>query len=1260
MTLSVLIIDKKEQTLINEEQPNVLIDDTISMMKEKLFALTNGISWYPGFTKVETRIDNKYNVIQDNNSILFYFNVIPQEPRLYVSNIVNEISTLYEISDLMGALDTERFDEIYKELKKDYLDLSEDDLEFVIKLTLFHVNNILYSAYEQDIDNYVQRLVAKKHTERHIEIEEQLEELYRYAYNIQDYSKYFAIDDSGVPKFNYSGLTLVIKGENFENGVKGRFIKLDKVFNILELDEFVPLVAYKADTNDVPTVKVYNRLAETVPEKEIRSWILNEKKKLNLLSFKKVKGLLIKSKLADNVYLSITLLNNGLITAKVVFPDGETHSDVQEVMRMINSGVDAVVDKINSLQGVFTQSRRLQNTSQSVVVLDSVSGSASTQFRVHRGDFRTTLANDTFRDSLFEVKETISQDVLSVYYKKYGKREFEDTEAERKGITVNIRDNPYKLDSSIINIYGAYHINQITSILKQLVIVSLISTSGSFQEEEVQKLKEKSHIKNLRKQFGVHIDSKKCQKRKQPEVNSDSKPHVGSYVLDYKGLKFVCPNSNVPYPGFINDNSICCFEKDQRRRDVYIRNTKGSDFDIMVQPSNFLVEVSDPASKTKFKTYVIKVVSDYIDGFNETNAMSRYYYLSDTGDLMPIRSEVLIKKLKKEESRHGGNIWLGEVPLAKIITGPPKNKCNSPPDMNKRDNNDINAPCKHHKKNKTFGYSLNSYPCCFDSERKVQVERKMKSFDITKQYIITSDKILDYQRLGVLPPGLDKLFNEVVAPRGGKYYRMGVTQNNSAFLNAVLLAIGNRLDDKRLSNANELKMLIAEHLKNNPGEFKKLNDGNIALKYGTLNNFIDGLLDTNKTVYWYDVVDILQRILKANVMVLDIPYKMSELTKLPDYENVRIACHPHVKVNKTSPFIFIVKRLNTFEVIVLLKNTDTDKADLKMTFGMSRSPSADNTTNIVNLLLNYHSSSCVKENVFPEGFPYAEMFTGAEVVELLKSTQYEVIAQIVNEFGKVDYAMTRQGILIPIKEGGIQNGLRTLTLEQLKKAGKLLGIDKYLLGIKKLGKIFKSKTGRTISVLGVTVDKKDDIYVTSGLTNFGQLVPVQQSVFMPDSSLQVLPFKYYPDINKALKSSGTTENEQQEYYDYVQELRALIFKVKTELAAEISNDNEKKDTIQLINKDPTKTRHEKINQLVSIFKQTRINTTKDTNTMDFVLASIANDVLNDNVENLLLNNLVTAEVFNPNEVVKRDVESVLTSIDDIVRWLKQYKGEAGN
>ncbi len=1266
MSLSVIFVNKSDGSVINQKTPNVIVDEGVSIIKEKLFALTNGIGMYPGFVKMEVQDsqsfgnEGQFKTIIDSNSLLFNYTKIPKELIVYVSNVFDVVEKEYDPFFLYTNLETDEFDTTYQALVTDgFTDLKEEDFEFVIKLSILKASSVIHGYLKPDVEQYVQSIISKQSTlnKKYLNLEDNLATFYKLAYKIDDYTKYFDTDSNGDPQFTYSSVSVTIRGNNVENGVKGRFIKMEKIFNVIELDDKVPFVALGTNSGSgEPMIKVYNKLIDDVGERELKSWVLNEKKKINIISYKKVKGLLLKYKTSRD-YLTINIQNNAVIEAKLAFSEdaSDKPKNIYDIIELIKSGVDYCIDVLNSMQGVFSQSKRIDNTTNSVVMVDSITGSTETHFRMNRSRLGAVLNDSDMGNYLFELKDTLSPDVMSLYYKKFGKRETEDMEADRKGITVNVRDNPYKMDSSIVTIFSAYNTNQIGAIMKQLVILTKMTTNDElFEEDQQQKLKEKSHIKELRKK-GVKILSTKCQKPRQPVVNDKSKPQSSSYVLEFEGMKYVCPNKEYPYPGFTNENIVCCFKKDQRRRDTYIRNTKSSDFDVMVQPSNFKLRIID--SGVRVDVYAIKVVSDYIDGFDETNAMPRYYYISSENKLVAITNEKLIKKLEEEEEN---NIWLERVPLTKIITEPPKNKCNFPPNMNRKSNItefDINSQCEHHKKNKIFGYNLNSYPCCFDKEREIHTTRKRKVSDITKQHILTSDKVLEYQRIGILPAGLNTLFNKTIKKPKGLYYRMGVVQNKSAFLNAILLSLDNKINGQRINNSIEFKRYIVSHLENKPDDFKKLNDGNIALKYKELSEYNKILLDTS--IYWTDVVDIIQRLAQVNVMVLDIPYKFSESTKIADYDNIKLICNPNVKLNKKNPFIILMKRINTFEVIILMKG-ETESNKIQSTFNYIGKESKRGELGLVDFFLDYHTDSCVRENVFPESFPYVEMFTVPDIIKILSDTKQSIIAQVVNAFNKTEFVLTRKGILIPTKESGIVSNIPVISTSDLEAANKLLSINLYKTGVKQLNNIFKEKSiSKQLSLLGVTVEGSR---VTSVLTSFGQLVPVKNTEFVPDE-LKVLDFKYYPDVNKAL-SKQSEGNEQKAYSAYIQGMRSTLYKIKTRLAKAISESDTTKDNIMTIIKDTKLPMFQKIEDIVGIFYtilDTNTEVSDDSqsfgNVLDFMLRNIANEVINDNVENLLLNNLVVSDVFNPNEVIKRDKESVLLSIDEIRKWIKTYKRE---
>ena len=196
---------------------------------------------------------------------------------------------------------------------------------------------------------------------------------------------------------------------------------------------------------------------------------------------------------------------------------------------------------------------------------------------------------------------------------------------------------------------------------------------------------------------------------------------------------------------------------------------------------------------------------------------------------------------------------------------------------------------------------------------------------------------------------------------------------------------------------------------------------------------------------------------------------------------------------------------------------------------------------------------------------------------------------------------------------------------------------------------------KKISIRGVTINKNgEDMFYTSILTNFGILVPIKETKIEDDdmSIVPILDFKYYKNVDDILYEKETEMDEQKLYNEQIKRMRQSIYEMKIELAKRISNNEDIKNEIITINTKTDMSKYNKIKQLIKIFKGI-----VGEKTDEFIMNYIANDVINDNVENLLLNNLVTSDVFNPKEVIIRENESVLANIDDILKWIRTYKIE---
>jgi hypothetical protein len=113
-----------------------------------------------------------------------------------------------------------------------------------------------------------------------------------------------------------------------------------------------------------------------------------------------------------------------------------------------------------------------------------------------------------------------------------------------------------------------------------------------------------------------------------------------------------------------------------------------------------------------------------------------------------------------------------------------------------------------------------------------------------------------------------------------------------------------------------------------------------------------------------------------------------------------------------------------------------------------------------------------------------------------------------------------------------------------------------------------------------------------------------------------------------------------------------IYEVKKTIGESLVNDKLTREKIIDINTRSGLSKTEKINMIKQLLSKYVNEELVD---LDFILDNISNEITNDNIENLLLNNLITSESFNPDEIIKRTTESVWLNLDDIKKWFKKFK-----
>jgi len=1191
MSLSVKAIDRFNGPItlqVEDVRKAVLIDDSSDTIKAKLFLF--------GVPKKE--VDYLYNPnllkLESNNQIITKIHSLAntcdnllKPPTLYVTHLIDQLQNQEFTLD-----DRET---ILKELQTEYVDLSMEDLEY---------------AYDY---------IDGKSTENYLASEEalieKLSEKYQDDFYIDNFYKLAEKPLKEIPEIIYTNIDFKIKSQEGQSK-----IRIEKLFNTFELTEEVPFIAlsrkYASEYTKGPLVKVSNTLLERVSDKEIKSWLLNEKTKLNQASFKIVKGFMLKIVLGSQ-FLTLNIMPDGYMTANFKI-DSEVYEKegftLQNIKELVKKAINDTLVSLNKLDN-----RKIFEVTASDLDIVSMDTIMYTSFEISRPKFSKLLLVPSV-NTILELKNIQSQDLISMYYKKISR-------SDTKGLTINIKDNPFEKNSSIIVIFGAESILQIQIIYATIRALNELSEFSSQNKKgelilRERKLKEIS-TKSLLKKEGFTFDSTKCQKPSQPIIVKDN--IMDQHTIKFDKWTFRCTNEKKPYPGFHSDNIPCCYKKPQVGKETFIRNVDPESLEILVKPSNLKVALGD------FEAFVVKKISD----------KDHYFYLSEENKLVPITDSKTLKFIRKTEE--SGNIWLETVTLSEMIYPASSHKCQKRPELNRElmnqgintfvNHQDINQSCDIYKNAPFFGYASSSIPCCYNTEREIYVTKNKREENKLNKYIATtSNKLLNYKKMGVLPKDLDYLFNKIKGDgtdraegttegtaegagadaddadgdgadaevKIGIYYRMGIVQNKSSFLNAVLLGIDNHLNGNEIYGITDFKTIIINYI--NQDLFVKLNHGKVALKYHSIENYIRYI--SENTILWEDLIDLLEMITRHTIIIVDTT------------EETRIVCRIN-EIDEQLPFLILLKKSNAYELIVKLNKDEEDNLFVMKAF--------DRNVPIVQFLIDYQTDSCIRENVYPENYPYKPMLT----INQVENIKY----QIVNSFNLVNMVMIDNNILIPVFETGIIDTVPTKGID-----------DIVLTDLKTYKKAYKDLD---IGILGITKSNKKD--VGGILTEFGFLVPYKAEA--DDIKLfPLLNFVYYTDADVKLRSdtAGPVLVDRSLMND--------IFKTKTKIVKafdQIKNSDKVKEYLLELIKETDISRHAKIKAIIDVFKQFG-KSTPDDYTL-FILNIIANEMILDNKENALLNGIITNPEEKGQNIIKRDTESILLNLDDIYKWIRLYK-----
>jgi len=272
------------------------------------------------------------------------------------------------------------------------------------------------------------------------------------------------------------------------------------------------------------------------------------------------------------------------------------------------------------------------------------------------------------------------------------------------------------------------------------------------------------------------------------------------------------------------------------------------------------------------------------------------------------------------------------------------------------------------------GFTNKNIVCCFtkdqrkkpiflknieDSSSNKITNEELSDEDIINSNLIKTDKVLENNRLGLLPEPLYNIFDKT-------FYRLGVYYNRTSLLNAIVKATGKKID------INEIKQYISQHKKSLKYIINPVFNIESLIKYIN-NNFLNHK----------DIIDLLSWIFKVNIVIFEIK------------EN-KIFCKKNLYFPYEN-FIFLIQQSEKSYEIIVYKSSPKS---LIYSFNKTK------YKNIVSSIINIYKRSCIFEYT---GFPDVPYMFSRFIEE-----GYKIQSQIVNAYNKVVYVCIKELGIAPV------------------------------------------------------------------------------------------------------------------------------------------------------------------------------------------------------------------------------------------------------
>jgi hypothetical protein len=547
-------------------------------------------------------------------------------------------------------------------------------------------------------------------------------------------------------------------------------------------------------------------------------------------------------------------------------------------------------------------------------------------------------------------------------------------------------------------------------------------------------------------------------------------------------------------------------------------------------------------------------------------------------------------------------------------------------------NNGYNVTCNDKPGFPYPGYTVKNGVCCFskDQRNKEVFKRNTKeSSDTRKKSVIlytdqsildkpllVTNKILEKNRLGVLPEFIESYFPDTFA-------RLGTTEIlKNSFFEAISVCSGKKFSREK----------IIAKLDNNL--FEILEDGSISDKYKTLQNYIKYL----KTSDTYDgLIDLVEQIVQKNIIVIT--------------SSGNISCSSYKDFGFLE-YILLYKNKNNFEPIVRI----VDYKTIKRSF----------IGNEIKKFLDIYNKNCQ--------INYISRYIEPVSVNKIKQLGIKIESQILDEYSKVIYIFTDFGLLPVISQTKLYKVRETnITDCLLDPKQQFALLEKLNLEQLKVTKQILDKNDNTVALVtssGLLVPVKP------GNTALKQ-IPIEESIQYIEAPIFQEKNKNTASKDEITKLSFDLEFYQRLrftlakiliYKKVAQQLLAIKRSTNFTFEEKLKNVMEKvKETLEDQIHLTKETNNSKVSEIPSTRKVCKelINScqedpycTNETNICLLkvkashypnLLRKLSLEILNSNE---ILGNLIKGEQTGKGNFIKRENEIVLLSKEEIIEYLK--------